>query len=98
MFGSTVTYVLDGNITATNETITKVGREGCKNIYAVAKRNGFQFLDTRPYLRELAQTKLLYGPEDYDHLNHDGQILLAEVIIKQILSGSVGNDNNACRS
>ena len=98
VFGPTVTYVLDGNITATNETITKVGREGCKNIYAVAKRNGFQFLDTRPYLRELAQTKLLYGPEDYDHLNHDGQILLAEVIIKQILSGSVGNDNNACRS
>ena len=80
------------------ETIAKVSQEGCRKINEVAQRNGFHFLDTRPYFRELAKTKVLRGPEDHHHLNRDGQTLLAKVIIKQILSDSPAQENNSCNS
>ena len=98
MVGPSITYEDGKGKVAPKETITKASQEGCRSIKEVAQRNGFQFLDTRPYFRELAKTKILHGPEDHQHLNRDGQTLLAEVIIKHILSDSLDQKNNACES
>ena len=98
MVGPNITYEDGKGKEAPKETITKASQEGCRSIKEVAQRNGFQFLDTRPYFRELAKTKILHGPEDHQHLNRDGQTLLAEVIIKHILSDSLDQKNNACES
>jgi len=98
MVGPSITYEDGKGKVAPKETITKASQEGCRSIKEVAQRNGFQFLDTRPYFRELAKTKILHGPEDHQHLNRDGQTLLAEVIIKHILSDSLDQKNNVCES
>ena len=98
MVGPSITYEDGKGKVAPKETITRASQEGCRSIKEVAQRNEFQFLDTRPYFRELAKTKILHGPEDHQHLNRDGQTLLAEVIIKHILSDSLDQKNNACES
>ena len=98
MIGPNITYEDGKGKEAPKETITRVSQEGCRSIKEVAQRNEFQFLDTRPYFRELAKTKILHGPEDHQHLNRDGQTLLAEVIIKHILSDSLDQKNNTCES
>jgi hypothetical protein len=98
MVGPSITYEAGKGKVAPKETIIRASQEGCRSIKEVAQRNEFQFLDTRPYFRELAKTKILHGPEDHQHLNRDGQTLLAEVIIKHILSDSLDQKNNTCES
>jgi len=96
--GPMVSYELAGGGIASKERISKVSQEGCKKIYEIAKSNGFQFLDTRSYFREYAKTNLLHGPEDYQHLNRSGQILLANVIIKHILNNPANQGINTCKT
>ena len=76
--------------------ILKASQKGCEIIHEVAVRNGLRFLDTRPYLRKLAKTKVLHGPEDYEHLNRSGQTLLADIIIKNILIDPPKENSKAC--
>ena len=76
--------------------ISKASQKGCEIIHEVAVRNGLRFLDTRPYLRNLAKIKVLHGPEDYKHLNRSGQTLLADIIIKNILIDPPKENSKAC--
>jgi len=85
-----------GRITS-KEEISRVSLESCKKIYGVTKKNGFHFLDLRFYFRERAKTKILHGPEDYQHFNRTGQNLLAELIIKHIVSNSQNQKSNTCK-
>jgi hypothetical protein len=96
MVDANITYEAGGGKIDSKEIIYKVSQNGCKKIYEIAQINGFRFLDSRPYFRELAKTSILHGPEDYQHLNRTGQIFLAELIIKRILNNASDQESKAC--
>ena len=96
MVGPNISFEAGEGRLASKETISNVSQEGCAKIHRIAKKHGFKFLDTRPYLQEHAKRKILHGPEDHQHLNRAGQTLLAELIIQHILGNQQSKKINPC--
>jgi hypothetical protein len=52
----------------------------CDSMRKIAVANGFNFLDTRPGIREKGKRTLLHGPLDWGHPNEAGYKALSEEI------------------
>lgn len=96
MVGPNISYEAGGGRITSKERVSNVSQKGCTKIYEIAKKHGFKFLDTRPYLREHAKRKILHGPKDHQHLNREGQTLLAGLIVKNIINNKNTPKINAC--
>ncbi|WP_319468038.1 SGNH/GDSL hydrolase family protein [uncultured Pseudodesulfovibrio sp.] len=55
-----------------------------KLIEDAARRNGFDFIDFAPEVRNAARTKYLHGPKDWNHFNRAGYELLGTAIAKTL--------------
>ena len=63
--------------------VAAVGRNSdliCNLIQDASVRQGADFLDTRPQLREAAASRPIHGPRDWSHFNETGYRLLGELV------------------
>lgn len=60
------------------------GEELAAKIAAAAKRQGADFLDPRPALREAAAREPIHGPRDWKHFNRRGYTVLAEAVAARL--------------
>jgi hypothetical protein len=56
----------------------------CNLVRAASEHNGVGFFNTRPALREVAATRLLHGPADWEHFNEQGYRTLGELLARRL--------------
>jgi len=70
-----------GRVTFDSASIHERSQEICLKIEAIARKNKFDFADTRKFFRSAALKNPIHGPQDWLHPNEKGYRALAEGII-----------------
>jgi hypothetical protein len=86
-----------GLVTFKSPSIHERSQEICLKIEAIARKNKFDFADTRKFFRSAALKDPIHGPKDWLHPNEKGYRALAEGVLtaffdKEKSSGFLGCD------
>lgn len=76
-----------GPATFKSASIHERSQEICLKIEAIARKNEFDFADTRKFFRSAAQKDPIHGPQDWLHPNEKGYRALAEGVLTAFFDG-----------
>lgn len=64
----------------------------CSNVAEIASRHHIPFIDARPGIRKVAETRIIHGPTDWGHFNREGYLALADSALELLGKMDAGGE------